>query len=227
MVIFGTISLTSALLWVVVSSLNPIGEKPDLTNEQHDRLWRDQTVRRILFLAFTIFFVGHALNGWMPEMLRSGPWSTRGAAWLTAGGITVGVIGSLIIPGRVNPHKRPQVLISMFIAMAVAVWALAASSQTLQIFAIAVIGIVRVSSVPMAMLLLMSSRSVPDTRMGVAAGLFFTAGELGGVSGPWIIGIARQNSTDFGSSVALLSLMAVVSAFACWRFWRSGFLHHA
>ena len=119
-----------------------------------------------------IFFVGHALSGWMPEMLHTGPWSTRGAAWLTAGGITVGVIGSLIIPSRVKAHKRPQVLILMFAAMAVAVWALMASSQTPQIFAVAVIGIVRVSSVPMAMLLLMSSRSVPDARMGVAGGLF-------------------------------------------------------
>ena len=119
-------------------------------------------MRRILFLAFAIFFVGHALNGWMPEMLRTGPWSTRGAAWLTAGGITIGVIGSLIIPGRVNAYKRPQFLITMFVAMAVCVWALAASSQTLHIFAIAVIGTVRVCSVPMAMLMLMSSRSVPN-----------------------------------------------------------------
>ena len=227
MVIFGMVSIASGLLWVVVSTLNPSDEKPDLANEIYDGLWRDQTVRRILFLAFMIFFVGHALNGWMPEMLRTGPWSTRGAAWLTAGGITVGVIGSLIIPGRVNPHKRPQFLTLMFAAMAISVWALTASSQTLHLFAIAVIGIVRVSSVPMAMLLLMSSRAVPDARMGVAGGLFFTAGELGGVSGPWVIGVARQNSADFGSSIAVLSLVAAVSAFACWRFWRSGFLDHA
>ena len=227
MVIFAAISLTSGLLWVVVSSQNPLRNKPELIDDQHEGLWRDPTVRRILFLAFAIFFVGHALNGWMPEMLRTGPWSTRGAAWLTAGGITIGVIGSLIIPGRVNAYKRPQFLITMFVAMAVCVWALAASSQTVHIFAIAVIGTVRVCSVPMAMLMLMSSRSVPDARMGTAGGLFFTAGELGGVSGPWVIGIARQNSADFGSSVAVLSVVAVISAIACWRFWRSGFLDHA
>lgn len=227
MVIFAAVSLTSGLLWVVVSSQNPLRNKPELIDDQHKGLWRDPTVRRILFLAFAIFFVGHALNGWMPEMLRTGPWSTRGAAWLTAGGITIGVIGSLIIPGQVNAYKRPQFLITMFVAMAVCVWALAASSQTLHIFAIAVIGIVRVCSVPMAMLMLMSSRSVPDARMGTAGGLFFTAGELGGVSGPWVIGIARQNSADFGSSVAVLSVVAVISAISCWRFWRSGLLDHA
>lgn len=227
MVIFAAVSLTSGLLWVVVSSQNPLRNKPELIDDQHEGLWRDPTVRRILFLAFAIFFVGHALNGWMPEMLRTGPWSTRGAAWLTAGGITIGVIGSLIIPGQVNAYKRPQFLITMFVAMAVCVWALAASSQTLHIFAIAVIGIVRVCSVPMAMLMLMSSRSVPDARMGTAGGLFFTAGELGGVSGPWVIGIARQNSADFGSSVAVLSVVAVISAISCWRFWRSGLLDHA
>lgn len=227
MVIFAAVSLTSGLLWVVVSSWNPLPNDPDLIGDQGEGLWRDPTVRRILVLAFAIFFVGHALNGWMPEMLRAGPWSSRGAAWLTAGGVTIGVIGSLIIPGRVSAYKRPQFLIMMFVAMAVSVWALSASSQTLHVLAIAVIGTVRVCSVPMAMLLLMSSRSVPDARMGAAGGLFFTAGELGGVSGPWVIGIARQNSADFGSSVAVLSLVAIVSAIACWRFWRSGFLNHA
>ena len=227
MIIFGSISLISGLLWVAVSSSNPSKENIESVDERHDSLWRDPAVRRILFLAFMIFFVGHALSGWMPEMLHTGPWSTRGAAWLTAGGIAVGVIGSLIIPSRVKARKRPQVLILMFAAMAVAVWALMASSQTPQIFAVAVIGIVRVSSVPMAMLLLMSSRSVPDARMGVAGGLYFTAGELGGVSGPWIIGVARQNSADFGSSVTILSVVAVLSAFACWRFWKSGFLQDA
>ena len=227
MIIFGSISLISGLAWVAVSSANPSKQNIESVDERQDGLWRDPTVQRILFLAFMIFFVGHALSGWMPEMLHTGPWSTRGAAWLTAGGITVGVIGSLIIPSRVKAHKRPQVLILMFAAMAVAVWALMASSQTPQIFAVAVIGIVRVSSVPMAMLLLMSSRSVPDARMGVAGGLFFTAGELGGVSGPWVIGVARQNSADFGSSVTILSVVAVLSAFACWRFWKSGFLQDA
>ncbi|MBM46281.1 MAG: MFS transporter, partial [Acidimicrobiaceae bacterium] len=72
MVIFAAISLTSGLLWVVVSSQNPLRNKPELIDDQHEGLWRDPTVRRILFLAFAIFFVGHALNGWMPEMLRTG-----------------------------------------------------------------------------------------------------------------------------------------------------------
>jgi cyanate permease len=63
--------------------------------------------------------------------------------------------------------------------------------------------------------------------MGAAAGLFFTAGELGGVTGPWFIGIARQNSVDFVPAVAMLSLVALVSAVACWWFTRSGFFNNA
>jgi len=115
----------------------------------------------------------------------------------------------------------------MFGAMAVAVWALAITPQLVQVVAVAIIGIVRVSSVPMAMLLLMSAPRVSDVRMGAAAGLFFTAGELGGVTGPWFIGIARQNSVDFVPAVAMLSLVALVSAVACWRFTRSGFFNNA
>ena len=78
----------------------------------------------------------------------------------------------------------------------------------------------------MAMLLLMSSRVVPDERMGIAAGLFFTAGEIGGVSGPWVIGIARQNADNFGLSIGILSTVAIAAAIACWVFNKFGYLRH-
>ena len=227
MVTFAFASLLSGLFWVGVGGSNPATEVGPSQNESNSALWGDPTVRRLLFLAFMIFFVGHALTGWMPEMLHSGPWSTRGAAWLTASGIAVGVVGSLLIPGRVAPQARPKVLVAMFGAMAIAVWALVITPQLVQVIAVAVIGVVRVSSVPMAMLLLMSAPRVSDARMGAAAGLFFTAGELGGVTGPWFIGIARQNSADFVPAVAMLSLVALVSAVACWWFTRSGFFNNA
>jgi len=227
MVTFACASLLSALFWISVGGSNPDAVMPRSHNESSSALWGDPTVKRLLFLAFMIFFLGHALTGWMPEMLHSGLWSTRGAAWLTATGLAVGVIGSLLIPGRVAPRSRPQVLVAMFGAMSVAVWALAMTPQLVQVVAVVIIGIVRVSSIPMAMLLLMSAPRVSDVRMGAAAGLFFTAGELGGVTGPWFIGIARQNSVDFVPAVAMLSLVALVSAVACWRFTRSGFFNNA
>jgi CP family cyanate transporter-like MFS transporter len=227
MVTFACASLLSGLFWISVGGSNSDVAMHSSQSESRSGLWADPTVRRILVLAFMIFFVGHALTGWMPEMLHSGLWSTRGAAWLTATGLGMGVIGSLLIPGRVAPRSRSQVLVAMFGAMAVAVWALAITPQLVQVVAVAIIGIVRVSSVPMAMLLLMSAPRVSDVRMGAAAGLFFTAGELGGVTGPWFIGIARQNSVDFVPAVAMLSLVALVSAVACWRFTRSGFFNNA
>ena len=227
MVTFACASLLSALFWISVGGSNPDAVMPRSHNESSSALWGDPTVKRLLFLAFMIFFLGHALTGWMPEMLHSGLWSTRGAAWLTATGLGMGVIGSLLIPGRVAPRSRPQVLVAMFGAMSVAVWALAMTPQLVQVVAVVIIGIVRVSSIPMAMLLLMSAPRVSDVRMGAAAGLFFTAGELGGVTGPWFIGIARQNSVDFVPAVAMLSLVALVSAVACWRFTRSGFFNNA
>ena len=78
----------------------------------------------------------------------------------------------------------------------------------------------------MAMLLLMSVPRVSEARMGAAGGLFFTAGELGGVTGPWVIGIARQNAVDFVPAVTVLSLVAMIAAAACWRFTKSGFFDH-
>ena len=127
------------------------------------------------------------------------------AAWLTAGGIAVGVIGSLIIPSRVNSQTTPSSYIDVHCdgRSGLSINGFVANSQ---IFAVAVIGIVRVSSVPMAMLLLMSSRSVPGARMGVAGDCFSLPVNLGSVRtlDHWC---CPPNSADFGSSVTILSVI--------------------
>ena len=71
----------------------------------------------------------------------------------------------------------------------------------------------RVTLVPISILILMSSPAVNAQRMGAAGGLFFTAGELGGVTGPWLTGVARDLGDDFTLALAMLSAVSVGLAF--------------
>ena len=70
---------------------------------------------------------------------------------------------------------------------------------------------------PVLMLTLMDSPRVGPTRMGAAGGLFFTAGEIGGVSGPLLIGVLSDITGNFRSGLFMLSgSSALIAVLAVW-----------
>ena len=213
MVVFGLAALSSAAVWVWVARVPGVVT----TSSDNGPAWnllRDRTVRWVMVLAVGVFFLGHAVGGWMPEMLRVEGWSEAGASWLVAAAILFGIVGSVVLPPLATDARRGPMLTGILLLIAVAVWPLLTSSQAAHVVIAPLIGTGRVVLVPIAMLILMSSPSVNAARMGAAGGLFFTAGEIGGVTGPWLTGVTRDLGDDFGYSIAMLSGVAVLLAVA-------------
>jgi len=169
-----------------------------------------------------VFFLGHSVGGWMPDMLRAQGWSETGAAWVVAVAILVGIVGSVVLPPLATDSRRGPMLAGILLIIAVAVWPLLTTSQVAHVAVAPLIGTGRVVLVPIAMLILMSAPSVDAARMGAAGGLFFTAGEIGGVSGPWLTGVTRDLGPDFRCSIALLSCVALLLAVAALLATRQG-----
>jgi predicted MFS family arabinose efflux permease len=81
--------------------------------------------------------------------------------------------------------------------------------------ALVAIGFGRSATTPLMMLLLMETDAVGPGRMGTAAGLYFTVGELGGFAGPAVIGLLLNATGGFliplGALAALLLVAALTS----------------
>ena len=71
-------------------------------------------------------------------------------------------------------------------------------------------GIARSSMMTVAILLLMEAPGVPKARLGLAAGLFFTAAEIGGVLGPLTIGVLSDLTNGFSVPLTVLSGVCLV-----------------
>jgi cyanate permease len=173
-------------------------------------LLKDRTVQLVLVLAFGSFFFSHSMGGWMPDMLQDVGWTERGSSWLAAVGVAFGILSALCIPGRVPEKHRPNALAALYLMVAIAVWALATEISIAHLVAVPLIGVARVTYVPLAMLILMSAPKVSTKTIGAAGGLFFTAGEVGGVSGPWVTGVARDAASSFTLAIGMLSGLAIV-----------------
>ena len=73
-------------------------------------------------------------------------------------------------------------------------------------------GIGRGAATPLLMLALLRSRSIGAALMGAAGGLFFTAGEVGGVLGPALTGMLADATGGFGVGLLLLAGVSVALA---------------
>ena len=75
------------------------------------------------------------------------------------------------------------------------------------------VGFLRFGLAGLCLLTLMNVPGVDGRNMGVASGLFFTAGEIGGFSGPFAVGAIGDATGGFGASLLTLTGAAVLQAY--------------
>ena len=84
------------------------------------------------------------------------------------------------------------------------------------IFSIFLIFSVKRSLMPLSTLILMEHKDIGPQKIGTAAGMFFASAEIGGFSGPFIIGFLRDltNSHQIGFLFSsILCLTGILFAF--------------
>ncbi len=214
--IYGCIAGSTGLLWLAVARGR--ASAPSRRVEQAPAVGANRAllgvpvVRVVLLLALGSFLFSHALSNWLVEILRDGGRSSSWAGTLAALTTLVGVAATAVVPRLAVASRRVVLLVAVYLAGAVAVAALTLAPGGWVVAPLVVIGIARASSLPIAMLVLMDHRDVGASRMAAAGGLYFTAGEIGGVLGPLAVGAVADLTA--GYRVPTLLLAAVAAAMA-------------
>ncbi|MBT8408906.1 MAG: MFS transporter [Alphaproteobacteria bacterium] len=217
MLIYASLVATSGLVWLVLSKA-PAGtaraQGKDGGKKFNIKAFADivrlREVQLILAMSIGIFYINHALNNWLPELLRSHGYSAVDAGYWSAIPSAVGVIGALVIPRLAIPQRRLAVMAALFACSFTASLLLQAASGPVLLTGLFLQGLARGAMMTIAILLLMETPRVPPERLGLAGGLFFTAAEIGGVIGPLSFGVLSQLSGGF--AVPLASITAVCLA---------------
>ena len=184
----------------------------DGTTRQDARtLLRTPAMRLILVMAVAIFFVNHGLNNWLPKIIEDSGVSAETAGYLTAASYAAGLIGPLLVTrfGARRPLAAP-VVISLCLAAAVAGPAMVSGVAATPFLLL--IGFLRFGLIALCVLTLMGLPGVDGRNMGIASGLFFAAGEIGGFGGPFAVGGIADASGGFAASLWTLSATMVLVA---------------
>jgi cyanate permease len=216
----GTAAL-AGLVWLTISS-RPAGRLHDPIHvgsgslraqlQIFSRLLRLPTVRLVLLLAVGVFVFNHALNNWLPEILKSVGLSAAEAGFWASIPSLVGTIASLTLPRFATERRRLPLLLLTVMLAAAATLLIAVAHGALLGFGLVLQGIARGSMIPISMFVLMETRDVDARVMGAAGGLFFTAAEIGGVIGPIMTGLMADATGSFLAPLLTLTVVCLLCA---------------
>ena len=166
-----------------------------------------RAVQIVLVVALGMFFFNHSLNGWLPTVIEDRGFSSSVAGYLAGAVTALGIVGALFGPRAIPERSRTAAMSAMFVLYGVATVMLNVDGKPATFVGLAIIGLSKGLAVPLALLVMMQLPGVAQRNMGAAGGLFFTAGEAGGVTGPILFGVF----SDVGGSSAGLVLLAGVA----------------
>ncbi len=225
MATYAGVALLSAFLWWFMardleqSSDSAKGSGKDLAASMKvfPMLLRIGVVRIVLVITVGSFFFSHGFNNWLPEILRTGGMTAAQAGFWAILPIVVGIATTLVVPMVAKPGRRIPMLVSIFMAAAVAALMVATTTGAPLTLGLILQGAASRGVMPVIMLILMDAPQVGPERMGAAGGLYFTAGEVGGVLGPLLLGVAADLTGSFREGLFMLVGLSVALAIISFR----------
>ncbi|MEM8706720.1 MAG: MFS transporter [Actinomycetota bacterium] len=167
-------------------------------------------IRLILIVAFTLFFVTHALGNWLPTVLEelSGYSPTAAGGWVAAGGL-VSIAAGATIPAFATPG-RMHLLIAGILAVTMAGLLLIVVTPSGAHGALSLVTALRGSLIGLAIVTLLAADRVTPDNTGIANGLWFSVAEVGGVTGPLAVGALADTGAGYEGALLTVSGIAVL-----------------
>jgi cyanate permease len=218
LLIYAGLAALAGLTWLAISSRpaarlhDPGGGGRGSLHEQlqvFSRLLRLGPVRIVLGIAIGVFMFNHALNNWLPEILRHGGMSAVQAGLWASIPSLVGTAAALTLPRYATRHRRIGMLVATIGFGAIATLLIAFANGGWLALGLCLQGIARGSMIPITMLVLMETKDVDSRVMGAAGGLFFAAAETGGVLGPMMTGWFADATGGFTAALVTLTVICI------------------
>ncbi len=219
MLLWSGVAMAAALIWWLVSSLADFdgrdgsdagAREPQMVLMR--RLISEPAVRVVLLMSVGVFLFNHGLNNWLPELLFSKGLSRVDAGYWAALPTVVGVLGSLTIPRLATPERRFGILLALCLSALGASLLLQLLPGPLLTLGLIMQGIARASLMTVLVLTLVELPGIGDRYAGSAAGLFFSAAEVGGMLGPLGLGLIYDLQGSFSDGLFALSTVAAMMA---------------
>lgn len=216
----GLAVLGVALLWILAAALLGSAESPASESESPlgalREVFASRPMRLLVVVGFVYLLVAHGLQGMLPTVLESRGVAPAAAARTTTLLVVAQVVGVLAIPAAADyGGRRRTALVGSIALCSLGLVALTAGIDAAVPVALVGLGLGGIS--PLIRVLPAEFEDVGAERTGVAVGLVFAVGEIGGFLGPFAIGALGDLTGSFTPGLALLgvgTLTALAAGYA-------------
>jgi cyanate permease len=215
---YGLICIGIAALWWFFGKELPLPETAETTGmiQMFKKLWKVRNVRILLAMGLLTFASTHGFINWLPKIIESSGMSPQMAGFLVSIPIAISIPSLLIFPGMIPSEQRGRfIALLSFLTMGTYL-SIVMTSGIVQVIALVMYGILHSSFMPILVLILMDLPEIEPQLLSSAGGLFFCVGEMGGFSGPLIVGILVDLTGTFlygAIFCASLNLLMIVLTF--------------
>ncbi|UCH01573.1 MAG: MFS transporter, partial [Candidatus Bathyarchaeota archaeon] len=219
--VYSLIGLLIAFLWLFVGrkALTMISARGHRTLTGEKTTWKtmktlfkSKNIWLIVAIGITFFLSSHGLANWLPKLFEAKGTSSSEAGYLAAFHRIFGIFGSIIL------SKLPHILKSKKLAIAITLFVqglfiiiLGVTAGPIMWLALAFVGITTKGLLPILTIILMDMPEVGPIRMGIAGGLFFALGEIGGFGGPFVMGLLKDITGSFLSGLIFIAAITEAS----------------
>lgn len=213
-VVYGLTAFAVALLWFLSAKEGGSGELQERIGivEVFVQLVKIKNVRILLAMGLLSFAVIHGFSSWLPKILEDSGLSAAKAGWSAALAIATGIPSILILPSVVPPRIRSRIIACFALLTAVNLFLVLKTSGMALYIVLAVLGFVIAPFMALLLLVLMDSPGVEIRHMGSAGGMFFCVAEIGGFTGPLIMGILVDVTGTFMAGAVFLAGLCLAMA---------------
>lgn len=174
-------------------------------------------LRRLVVVGTMYLFVLHGLQAWLATVLEVRGFGASLAATIASVLILARVAGTLTIPPLSDrwSMRRGMIVFCGLLSLVGAAGLLASGSSRLLTIAVVIAAGVGLGGVsPLIRAIPIEMDGIGPKLTGAATGLIFTIGEIGGFSGPFLLGALQDLTGAYESGIALLAAGAVVMILA-------------
>ncbi len=213
-VVYGVTTFSIALQWLLLARGDGFGEQAERSRipAVFTSLIKIRNVRILLVMGPLSFAISHGFSSWLPNILEDRGMSAAQAGWAAAITIAAGIPSILIIPAVVPPRFRGRILAVFAGLTTINLVLVMKISGTALYLGLAALGFISAPFMALLLLILMDSPGVETRHMGSAGGMFFCVAEIGGFTGPFIMGILVDATGTFMAGALFLAGLCIAVA---------------
>ncbi len=209
---YGLLTISFAFVWGLFARDAGQGEKTSgiSLKEVFIALVKVRNVKIVLVAGLLTLFVEHGFSHWLPKMLEDRGFTPEAAGFLAAVPLIAAIPAVLLLPRFIPSHSRGRYIAVLSVVTSAGLLLSYIASSWIRILGLVIYGISAPSLLPLLMLAIMEEPQVGTKHMGLAGGLFFCIAEIGGFTGPLLMGGLVDFTDSFLPGIIFFTVTGII-----------------